>query len=34
VTGYLYFPDGDYDRARVTMTDAATGETEGFVVEF
>jgi hypothetical protein len=34
VSGYLYFPDGEYDRARVTMTDVATGETEGFVVEF
>lgn len=34
VAGYLYFPDGEYDRARVTMTDVATGETEGFMVEF
>ena len=34
VSGYLYFPDGRYDRARVTMTDVATGETEGFLVEF
>jgi hypothetical protein len=34
VSGYLYFPDGKYDRARVTMTDVATGETEGFLVEF
>jgi hypothetical protein len=34
VTGYLYFPDAEYDRARVLMTDTATGEAEGFVVEF
>jgi hypothetical protein len=34
VSGYVYFPDGDYDRARVNVTDVATGETEGFVVEF
>jgi hypothetical protein len=34
VAGYMYFPEGDYDRARVTMTDVATGETEGFMVEF
>jgi len=32
--GYLYFPDGEYARARVTMTDVATGETEAFLVEF
>lgn len=32
--GYLYYPSGSYDRARVTMIDVATGETEGFLVEF
>jgi hypothetical protein len=34
VDGYLYFEAADYDRARVLMIDAATGETEGFLVEF
>lgn len=34
VEGFLYFESGDYDRARVLMIDAATGETEGFLVEF
>jgi hypothetical protein len=34
LSGYMYFPDGDYDRARITMSDVATGETEGFLVEF
>jgi len=34
VEGYVYFPAGDYERARLTMTDVATGETEGFMVEF
>lgn len=34
INGYVYFPDGEYERARVTMTDVATGETEGFLVEF
>lgn len=33
-TGYLYFPTGEYDRAKVTMTDVRTGEIEGFMVEF
>lgn len=33
-SGYLYFPVGDYDRAKVTMTDVRTGEMEGFLVEF
>ena len=32
--GYLYFEVADYDRARITMTDVATGETEGFIVDF
>ena len=34
VSGFLYYPVDHYDRARVTMTDVATGETEGFIVEF
>ena len=34
VSGFLYYPLGKYDKARVIMTDAATGEAEGFVVEF
>jgi hypothetical protein len=34
VDGFLYFDTGDYDRARVLLIDAATGETEGFMVEF
>ncbi|MEE8312611.1 MAG: hypothetical protein V3R77_10145 [Candidatus Binatia bacterium] len=33
-SGFLYYPSGSYDRARVTMIDVATGETEGFIVEF
>jgi len=33
VEGFVYYADGDYDRARVTMADRATGETEGFLVE-
>ena len=32
--GYLYFEGAEYDRARITMIDTATGETEGFIVEF
>ncbi len=32
--GFLYFDTGLYDRARVTLTDVATGELEGFLVEF
>ncbi|HYC56453.1 MAG TPA: hypothetical protein VEL28_16090 [Candidatus Binatia bacterium] len=32
--GYVYYPVGDYDRAKVTMTDVETGELEGFSVEF
>jgi hypothetical protein len=34
LTGFVYFAAGDYDRARITMVDVATGETEGFLVEF
>ena len=33
VEGFVYYSDGDYDRARVIMADRATGETEGFLVE-
>lgn len=33
-SGYLYYALDNYDRARVTMIDVATGETEGFIVEF
>ena len=32
--GYLYFEVAEYDRARITMIDTATGEIEGFIVEF
>ena len=32
--GFVYFPLGDYDRARMSMIDVATGEREGFVVDF
>jgi len=34
VTGFLYYEVGNYDRARITMVDSATGETEGFIIEF
>jgi hypothetical protein len=34
ISGYLYFPLADYERARVVLTDAATGEAEGVLVEF
>ena len=34
VEGFLYYPAADYDRARIIMIDSATGETEGFLVEF
>jgi hypothetical protein len=34
VSGFLYYQVADYDRARVTMVDVATGETEGFIVDF
>jgi hypothetical protein len=33
-SGFLYYPAASYDRARITMIDVATGETEGFIVEF
>jgi hypothetical protein len=32
--GFVYFPLGGYDRARMSMVDVATGESEGFVVDF
>jgi len=32
--GFVYFPLGDYDRARLALTDSATGEVESFVVDF
>ncbi len=34
ISGYLFFPTGDYDRAKLLMTDVKTGEAEGFLVEF
>jgi hypothetical protein len=34
VNGYLFFPVGEYERARVVLTEEESGETEGFVVEF
>lgn len=34
VEGFVFFPLADYDRARMFMTDVATGESEGFVVDF
>lgn len=33
-SGFVYYPLGDYDRARLVMVDVATGEAEGFAVEF
>lgn len=33
-TGFVYYPLGDYERGRVLMTDVATGEAEGFAVDF
>jgi hypothetical protein len=32
--GFVYFPVGSYARARATLVDVATGEGEGFLVEF
>jgi hypothetical protein len=32
--GFVYFPLGDYDRARLSLIDTATGESESFVVDF
>ena len=33
-SGFVYFPLGAYDRARLLMIDVATGEAEGFAVDF
>jgi hypothetical protein len=33
-SGYLFFPLGDYARARMLVTDTETEEAEGFAVEF
>lgn len=34
VEGFVYFPAGQYKRARATLIDTETSETEGFLVEF
>jgi hypothetical protein len=34
VSGYVYYPVADYDRAKINMTDVAAEETESFLVEF
>lgn len=34
VTGYVYYPVADYERAKVQMLDVAAGEMESFLVEF
>lgn len=34
VSGYVYYPVGSYDRARIRMTDVAAGEIESFLVDF
>jgi hypothetical protein len=34
VEGFVYFPTGSYARARATLVDVETGESEGFLVEF
>jgi hypothetical protein len=34
VTGYVYYPVADYDRAKINMMDVAAEETESFLVEF
>lgn len=34
VTGYVYYPVADYDRAKIQMTDVAAEEMESFLVEF
>ncbi|MFQ5477121.1 MAG: hypothetical protein ACE5E4_00720 [Candidatus Binatia bacterium] len=33
LSGFVYYDLGRYDRARLTLVDVATGETEGFIVE-
>ncbi len=32
--GFVYFPTGKYSRARATLVDVESGESEGFLVEF
>jgi hypothetical protein len=32
--GFVYFPTGNYARARATLVDVESGESEGFLVEF
>jgi hypothetical protein len=32
--GFVYFPTGSYARARATLVDVDSGESEGFLVEF
>ncbi|MFN2425197.1 MAG: hypothetical protein ABR587_01975 [Candidatus Binatia bacterium] len=34
VTGYVYYPVADYDRAKIQMMDVAAQEIESFLVEF
>lgn len=34
VTGYVYYPVADYDRAKIQMMDVAAQELESFLVEF
>jgi hypothetical protein len=34
VTGYVYYPVADYERARIQMLDVAAGEMESFLVDF
>jgi len=34
VTGYVYYPVADYERAKIQMMDVAAGEMESFLVEF
>ncbi len=34
LSGYLYYAVGDYDRATLRVVDVATGETEGFMIQF
>ncbi len=34
VSGYVYYPVADYDRAKINMTDVAADEVESFLVEF
>lgn len=34
ISGYVYYPVADYERAKIQMTDVAAGEPETFLVEF